>query len=97
MWDLARSTPAQARELAGRPDDLAFSARVCDLRQRAGAHLPPPFCVEGLEDPLISARPRPGWEGHARIEGLARPEGLTNSRRIWSELRERLVDCFRSV
>ena len=93
VWDTHRCRLSQARKLAERPHDHAYVAHVAALRGVAASLLPPSHPLDVVTDPLTARRGEPGWDGHALIEGLARPAGAP--KQVWTELRERLTAHFR--
>jgi hypothetical protein len=94
VWDRKGCAVKDARALSNRSNNRPFFARVGDLRAVGTQVLPAPYNVDVVTDPLLDHKPKPGWDAHALIEGLARPDG--ESRQTWRKLRERAVGCFRS-
>lgn len=77
---------AQAGELAGKPDGEAFGMRVDQTLEIGRRHGHPLALVY---DPLDEHEPKPGWQGHALLEGLHWPgKAHKQARRA---LREALV------
>ena len=89
VWQLARTTASQARAFGDQAEALAFSTTAGECRS-VGATLSIPLDV--LHDPLLDQQDQDGWEGHAVIEGLKRPDGAP--KKTYSQLREALVTVF---
>ncbi len=87
-WELGLTTPAQAADLSGQPGGRVFGAKAGALRRIA---LEKDIPIDVLHDPADVLAPRPGWEGHATLEGLARPERAAERPPALAELTKRQV------
>ncbi len=90
VWRRDYTKVVEARKLANKPRGLAFTVQAGGCRRvgsRAGID------VDVVADPLHAARPAPGWDGHALVEGLARPPGAARS--TYRNLRAALAERFR--
>lgn len=89
VWDHARTTPDQARDMTDRPDEPAWCARVGPLLDKGRDH---GVLIDVVRDPAEHLRPQPGWDGHSLIEGIARPPGAPKAR--YKALRASLIPLF---
>lgn len=87
VWDRDYTTLAQARVLTHRGEAVAFGLEAGTIRE-IGAQATIPLEVRYDFDPEIANHP--GSEGHAVIEGLARPPGTP--RATFRTLRQRLLE-----
>jgi hypothetical protein len=89
VWDVERTTVADARALANMQGALAFATTAGACRaagQERG------LAVDVVRDPLVELSPRPAWDAHALVEGLSAPKGEDG--RPYDSLRVALVEEF---
>jgi hypothetical protein len=87
-WELGLTTPEQAAELSDQPGGRVFGVKAGALRRTA---LEKDIPIDVLHDPADVLAPRPGWDGHAIMEGLARPERAEDRPPALAELTKRQV------
>jgi hypothetical protein len=73
VWNQAVASVEQVKVLVTRPESLAFGLEAATVREVGEAH---ERSLEVLADPADDLKPGVGWDAHAVIEGLQRPEGL---------------------
>jgi hypothetical protein len=94
VWDASLTNVEQARLLSGKPEGRAFAAQVTSCKKVAADHARQ---IAIVADPVDEKKPSPGWEGHALIEGLRRPAGLNNGKKLQQDFLTDLIGMFREV
>jgi hypothetical protein len=74
VWDRARATVENARQLTQRPQGMAFGLRVGSCKSIGQRHQRE---LAVVADPLEARQTEPGWDAHSLLEGLKRPPGVT--------------------
>ncbi len=87
VWDRALTEVAEARVLARKPRGSGFGMTVARAKA-LGAEAEMSLGV--VRDALYQESPKPGWDGHALLEGLHRPAGAPKQR--YRDLRASLAE-----
>lgn len=92
VWDRGRTTVEQAQHLADKPESEAFgllAERVRQIGVSQGLNL------DVWYDALDERESEPGADGHALIEGLARPEG--KPKKTYRDVRRKLAEACEAI